>query len=158
MVVSNVEQLTSPVYDMAEWIFFLTQLKAQSKCGNEWLVAGCTKVQNSLCQCCHFKVGPRNRSLGFSKSGLRNSRWQAPVFVCLLSCITIWLVQTADRGTMLAFAWDDISHVLTQGSTATQKSQRPVGILACAVCSLDAGLQILENKGKVRINFFQLLV
>lgn len=61
---------------------------------------------------------------------------------------------------MLAFARVGIPHVLTQGSTVTQKiKNRPIrDPHVCRVCSLDTGWQISENKGKVRINFPQLLI
>lgn len=126
-------------------------------------MAGCNKMQELLMPVLPFKRYAHiiAASVPHKIRPLRNSRWQAPVFVCLLSCVTICLTQTKQIGGqcwhLLGMTFPMCSH----GSTVTQKIQkRPVrgSSYVCRVCSLDAGWHILENKGKVRINFFQLLV
>lgn len=92
---------------------------------------------------------------------LRNPRCQAPVSVCLLSCKTICLMQTKQIGGqcwhLLGMTFPTCLHRRPQLHRRSRKD--PSGDPhVCRLYSLDAGWQILENKGKVRIHLFQLLV
>lgn len=93
-VISIVEQFTSPAHHMAVNNFLKHSWRQRASVG----MSGCGWVQQDaelLLPVLPFKGTPTQPQPPLlSKSGLSNFRWQAPEFVCLLSCIIICLVQS----------------------------------------------------------------
>lgn len=94
--------------------------------GTSVLWLGATRCRNWLCQCCHYKLCPCNCSLRSSqnKASQKSQVWSPSICVPFILQNHLPHANKADRRAMLAFAWDDISHMLTQASTVTQKIQK----------------------------------